>query len=69
MRNFIKFPCKEIFKVSFEQFAPLRSAVAVRRSKHSTSLIADSLSLPFVAIDSRNLSLYRNFKRKDVLIL
>jgi hypothetical protein len=31
MRNFLKFPCKVIIKVSLDQFAPFRSVVAVRR--------------------------------------
>ena len=48
MSNFLKFPCKVIFKVSLEQFAPLRSADAVRRPKHWSTLIEDSLSLPLL---------------------
>jgi len=37
MKNFLSFPFKVIFEVSLEQFAPLRSANAVRRSKQCTT--------------------------------
>ena len=50
MKNFLKFPCKVIFQVSLEQFAQLRSADAVRRPKHCSTLTEDSPSLPLEGI-------------------